>query len=557
MIPNERKKRHMLNNTEAYTTALGKFGELALRSDDLDGILTEACHLVAKALGTDLAKVLELQENGEVLLVRAGIGWKPGVVGVMTVSATGDTSEAIVLQTGEPMISPNVETETRFTYPQFLIDNGVKALANVAIIGGQNRRPFGILQVDSRKPREFSKNDSNFLRSYANLLAAAVDRLRTNKENRLVESRLGQVQRAEAVGRLSAGVAHDFNNVLHVLMGALEAAIEELDDRPLVRADLEIALRAAQRGSRLTSHLLSFTRQQMLVSEQIQLPLLLAQLADTLKRTLGHKIKVAVRVEPNLPLVFADVSHLDAALLNLALNARDAMPNGGVLGIDASRVNEHVIIAISDNGTGMSPGTLVLACDPFFTTKGMGGSGLGLAMVQGFARQSGGELRITSTPGKGTRVEIWLPIAAVAPVAAETPLITPTPAMGGANRVLVVDDDPDAAQMVETFLRKSGFDVVKVHGAKAAIKELEAGASFVAMITDLAMHDMNGAELVHLARHFWPHMPILVMTGYLDSEMLARIPEDIVVLRKPFSREEVSTKLKDLLLDAMNTHGSA
>ena len=185
------------------------------------------------------------------------------------------------------MISPNVETETRFTYPQFLIDNGVKALANVTIIGGQNRRPFGILQVDSRKPRQFSKNDSNFLRSYANLLAAAVDRLRTNKENRLVESRLGQVQRAEAVGRLSAGVAHDFNNVLHVLMGALEAAIEELDDRPLVRADLEIALRAAQRGSRLTSHLLSFTRQQMLVSEQIQLPLLLAQLADTLKRTLA------------------------------------------------------------------------------------------------------------------------------------------------------------------------------------------------------------------------------------------------------------------------------
>ena len=547
----------MMNNTEAYTTALGKFGELALRSDDLDEILTEACHLVAEALKTDLAKVMELQEGGESLIVRAGIGWKPGVVGVMTISATGDTSEAIVLQTGEPIISPNVKTEKRFSYPKFLIDNGVKALANVVIIGGKNRPPFGILQVDSRKPRQFNENDSNFLRSYANLLAAAVDRLRTNKESRMVENRLAQVQRADAVGRLSAGVAHDFNNVLHVLMGGLEAAIEELDDRPLIRADLETALRAAQRGSRLTSHLLSFTRQQMLVSEQIQLPLLLAQLADTLKRTLGHKIKVAVRVEPNLPSVFADVGHLDAALLNLALNARDAMPDGGLLGIDASCVDGRVIIAISDNGTGMSPDTLVLACDPFFTTKGMGGSGLGLAMVHGFAQQSGGELRITSTPGKGTRVEILLPVAPVAPGPVPSPLVARTPAMGGSNRVLVVDDDPDAAQMVEAFLSKSGFDVVKVHGAKAAIKALEAEAGFVAMITDLAMHDMNGAELVHLARHFWPHMPILVMTGYLDSEMLARIPKDLVVLRKPFSRQEISTKLKDLLLDAMNTHGSA
>jgi signal transduction histidine kinase len=547
----------MMNNTEAYTTALGKFGELALRSDDLDEILTEACHLVAEALKTDLAKVMELQEGGESLIVRAGIGWKPGVVGVMTISATGDTSEAIVLQTGEPIISPNVKTEKRFSYPKFLIDNGVKALANVVIIGGKNRPPFGILQVDSHKTRQFNENDSNFLRSYANLLAAAVDRLRTNKESRMVENRLAQVQRADAVGRLSAGVAHDFNNVLHVLMGGLEAAIEELDDRPLIRADLETALRAAQRGSRLTSHLLSFTRQQMLVSEQIQLPLLLAQLADTLKRTLGHKIKVAVRVEPNLPSVFADVGHLDAALLNLALNARDAMPDGGLLGIDASCVDGRVIIAISDNGTGMSPDTLVLACDPFFTTKGMGGSGLGLAMVHGFAQQSGGELRITSTPGKGTRVEILLPVAPVAPGPVPSPLVARTPAMGGSNRVLVVDDDPDAAQMVEAFLSKSGFDVVKVHGAKAAIKALEAEAGFVAMITDLAMHDMNGAELVHLARHFWPHMPILVMTGYLDSEMLARIPKDLVVLRKPFSRQEISTKLKDLLLDAMNTHGSA
>jgi len=167
-----------------HDTTLAKFGELALTSDGLDEILTEACHLVGQALGTDLAKVMELKEDGETLLVRAGVGWKPGVVGEVTIKATDDTSEGHALRTGEPMISPDIERETRFTYPAFLTDNGVQAVANVIIIGGQDRKPFGILQIDSCTPRLFTKDDTEFLRSYANLLAAAVDRLRILGETR-------------------------------------------------------------------------------------------------------------------------------------------------------------------------------------------------------------------------------------------------------------------------------------------------------------------------------------------------------------------------------------
>src|SRR6202046_4181162 len=152
-------------------TALARFGELALRSDDLDEILTEACRLAGEALGTDLAKVVELQEDGETLIVRAGVGWMPGVVGVATIKATDDTSEGLALKTAEPMISPDIATETRFKYPSFLTDNGVRAVANVVIIGGKGKPPFGILQVDSRTPRQFTENDTAFLRSYANLLA--------------------------------------------------------------------------------------------------------------------------------------------------------------------------------------------------------------------------------------------------------------------------------------------------------------------------------------------------------------------------------------------------
>ena len=157
-------------------TTLIKFGEFALRSSELDEILTEACRVVGQALGTDLAAVMELQEGGQVLLMRAGVGWKPETIGKVTVTATEDTSESHALKTGEPMISPDISEEKRFAYAPFLTDNGVKAVANVIIIGAQGKPPFGILQVDSRTIRKFTDDDTTFLRSYANLLAAAVDR---------------------------------------------------------------------------------------------------------------------------------------------------------------------------------------------------------------------------------------------------------------------------------------------------------------------------------------------------------------------------------------------
>lgn len=179
---------------------LAQFGEVALRSDDLDEILTEACRLVGEALGTDLAKVVELQPNGTTLLVRAGVGWKDGVIGVATIEAGEDTSEGYALKTGEPMVSPDIARETRFRYASFLVENGAKAVANVIIIGGKGRPPFGILQVDSRQPRQFTDNDVAFLRSYANLLAATVDRLRVLGEMRDNETRLRLALEAGELG---------------------------------------------------------------------------------------------------------------------------------------------------------------------------------------------------------------------------------------------------------------------------------------------------------------------------------------------------------------------
>src|SRR3984885_1346128 len=203
------------------------------------------------------------------------------------------------------------------------------------------------------------------------------------------EERVRQSQRIEAVGHLTAGVAHDFNNVLQILLGGLELAIEDTTLSCETHSNLELALQAGERGARLTSHLLSFSRQQVLRPTAVELPGLLQKLVRTLDRTLGSDVTVRLDVKPDLPYVLADAAHLDSALLNLALNARDAMPAGGLLRIEAYAADEQVVIAVTDTGKGRAPEVLAPACEPFFSTKGADGSGLGLSMAHGFARQSG------------------------------------------------------------------------------------------------------------------------------------------------------------------------
>lgn len=353
-----------------------------------------------------------------------------------------------------------------------------------------------------------------------------------------MESRLDHSQRVEAVGRLTAGVAHDFNNVLQALLGGLELAIEEVADRPSVRDELEAALQAGLRGARLTSHLLSFSRQQMLSPTVLHLPPLLTELSRTLQRTLGRDIRINIAVQPGLPPVMADAAHLDSALLNLAVNARDAMPHGGTLDIAASVTDGAVVIAVSDTGEGMGPEVAAHACEPFFSTKGIRGSGLGLSMAQGFARQSNGTLRIHSTPGAGTCIEIGLPIA-VAPAA---PAPAPEPARehtSGRGRVLVVDDDLDVGRIAASFLCKAGFKVATASSGDGALALLTAQPPFDALVSDFAMLGMDGAELVQQAREICPGLPALVITGYAGASALERLDESVTILRKPFQREDL------------------
>ena len=345
-------------------TVFARFGELALKSDDLDQILTEACRLAGEALGTDLAKVVMLQEDGQTMIVRAGVGWGPNVVGVATIKAAEDTSEGHCLRTGEPMISPDIAKETRFIYPPFLIDNGVRAVANVIIIGGPDRPPFGVLQIDSRVPREFTESDTLFLRSYANLLAAAVDRIRVTHEGRENEGRLrlmlqetvatrtqelteaneklkaeaeerGRVEEAlrqslkmEAVGQLTGGLAHDFNNLLSGVSGSLQLMSMRVSQGRTseIGRYMDAAMTSVERAAALTHRLLAFSRRQTLDPKPTAVNGLIEGMRDMFSRTVGPGIKIETSLAPELWATLCDPNQLENALLNLIINARDAMP---------------------------------------------------------------------------------------------------------------------------------------------------------------------------------------------------------------------------------------
>jgi len=413
-------------------TALAQFGEMALMSDDLDEILTEACRLAGEALGTDLAKVVELQLDGKTLLVRAGVGWKPGVVGVATIMAADDTSEGHALRTGEPMISPDITTETRFRYPAFLTDNGVKAVANVIIIGRQGKPPFGILQIDSREAREFSANDTAFLRSYANILAATVDRFRVIDEVRQEERRLPEaleVQVADRTGALGKSnaqldafaytISHDLRAPLRAMEGFARILLDDFGDQLGTKGERfanRIVL-AAERMEKLINDLLAYSRLQRYDAKlRVVDPTPLAlKSADEARAEQGSK--VTIEISATLPPVLAEPVVLGQVLSNLVSNAakfRKPEEHGQVR-ISASREGDRVRLWVEDNGIGIAPEHQAGIFNVFERLHGeetYPGTGIGLAIVKKGAECMGGSSGVESTLGVGSR--FWVELASAA-----------------------------------------------------------------------------------------------------------------------------------------------
>jgi signal transduction histidine kinase len=588
-------------------TILARFGELALRSDDLQDILTEACRLVVEALDTDLAKIVEVQDDGLTLLVRAGVGWKSGVVGNVTIRIEDDTSEGLALKTGEPMISPDIEKETRFRYPTFLTENGVKAVANVLIIGGKDRPPFGILQVDSREPRQFTEADTVFLRSYANLVAAAVDRLRVigdvregkealqrshealeervaertrelvevneklrteAKERVRIEEQLRQSQKMEAVGQLTGGLAHDFNNLLAGISGSLE--LLQLRMRQGRVNDVERYITAAQdastRAAALTHRLLAFARRQTLDARLTDINRLVVGMEELVCRTVGPEVAVEVVAADGLWSTLVDPNQLENALLNLCINARDAMPDGGKLMVETANKSfdahaagerdlppgQYVSLCVSDTGTGMTPDVVAHAFDPFYTTKATGrGTGLGLSMIYGFVRQSGGQARIYSEPGVGTTVCLYLPRQLGDAEQLEAPAaIVATPRSELGETVLVVDDEPTVRMLVVDVLEDLGYIAVEASDGAAGLRLVNSDARIDLLITDVGLPGgINGRQLADAARKRRRDLKVLFITGYADNAVVSHghLDPGTHVVAKPFAMEVLASRIHNLI----------
>jgi len=394
--------------------------------------------------------------------------------------------------------------------------------------------------------------------------ANAVLSVHTDITERLaLEERLSQSQRLEAVGQLTGGVAHDFNNLLTVILGSSEALVDSLAGDEELRGLAEMTMTAAERGAALTSRLLAFSRRQTLEPRVVDVGAVLEGLAAMLERTLGAHIGLRVVSPPGLWRALIDQSQLENAVLNLCINARDAMPSGGTLTIATSNfeldeagspshgdlpAGRYVSVTVSDTGTGMAPDVLARAFEPFFTTKEVGqGSGLGLSMVYGFMKQSGGHVELASIPGRGTSVRMLLKTA----IGAETPgAAPPARGAGGSERVLLVEDDTMVRAHVAAMLRGLGYAVTLAVNATEALDLLRAGGEYDLLFSDVVMPgEMNGLQLALEARRMRPGIALLLTSGYTENAIRQHgaLEPGALLLSKPYRRHELATKIRTAL----------
>ena len=384
------------------------------------------------------------------------------------------------------------------------------------------------------------------------------------------EAQLHQAQKMEALGQLTGGVAHDFNNMLAVIVGNLDILLRRLageDGR--VKAIAENALAAAHRAAALTRRLLAFSRLQPLDPKATDVNRCVGEMTEMLRRTLGERIAVETVLAGGLWPGFVDRPQLESAILNLAVNARDAMPDGGRLTVETSNASldqayadaqvdvhpgQYVLISVTDTGAGMTPEVMERAFDPFFTTKRVGeGTGLGLSQVHGFLKQSRGHVKIYSEPGVGTTVKLYVPRDVTGRQLEEPARDAPSTPIGQRFRVLVVEDDPGVRGVAVSALRELGFNSLEAGSGAAALEQLETHDDIAVLLTDVVMPVMDGRQLADAALRLHPHLRVLYMTGYTRNAIVhnGALDADTHLITKPFTIGELDRVLRRILRDVI------
>ncbi len=535
-----------------YSEYLAGLGRMAVDSRDPQVLLDRVPALAAEALQVELAVVVLLEPDRLEFRVASGVGLLADETVGSMIPNRPDTPVGYMFAEGKPIIVDDYRTEHRFTVPQSWLEAGLSH--GIAVPLSDRGRIIGALKIRSRRPERFGDDEIRFLESASNLLATSLQRAQS-------EEALNHAQRLESVGQLTGGIAHDFNNLLTVIQGNLQV----LEELPILAGDayaqqlVGAASRASRRGAELTNKLLAFSRRQVLQPLPVDVTLLLQSLSDMLRRTLDQRIRISVEATRCSPCL-ADPGQLESALLNIAINARDAMPEGGILKFRAetcsslpesvrSEVDDaskpggtYVAISIADSGSGMAEEVRERVFEPFFTTKPVGrGTGLGLSTVYGFVKQSAGAIAIDSTVGAGTTVTLFIP--AVETTLARTDAGEIERPVPPGLRVVLVEDDLEVRNVVHNFLETLGCHVTGFANGEQAQLAISAGPDFDLLLSDIVLGGgMRGTELAVWAQDRYPALGVLLMSGFSEELLDADrdSPPAWELLRKPYSREELA-----------------
>jgi signal transduction histidine kinase/ActR/RegA family two-component response regulator len=576
-IPDIAAKVRKLQRQQA---ALAHFGSFALRQLDMQNILSEAVRVCAEGLDVPFAKICRYRPESNDLLIVAGHGWRSGVLGRVE-PADMSSPQGHAFSTGEPSFCSDLSAETHFNLPSFYAEHGIVSIVDVIIKGGDSR-PYGILEIDNDRQHLYDQHDIDFLTGFANVVAEAVatasraeslqyalDRLKIMvaekdellRAKNMVDQHLREAQKLDAIGQLTGGVAHDFNNILTVITGSIEILSDAVADRPQLATLVKLIEDAAARGADLTGRLLSFARKQPLQPREVDVNLFVGATTGLLKPTLGEQIQILVELSGEPVRALVDPGQLTNAILNLALNARDAMPNGGTLtirtsnvvidpgGADEATADNYVLIAVTDTGNGISEENLDKVFEPFFTTKEIDkGTGLGLSMVYGFVKQSLGHVTICSALGQGTTIGMYLPQAngVSLPVASSRM----SPVEGGQETVLVVEDDPLVRTFVLTRINDLGYHTLPAANAAEAMIIIDGPQPIDLLFTDVVMPGaMNGRQLADAARERRPSLKVLFTSGYSEDAIIHNgyLDAGVLLLAKPYHKAELAAMLRSAL----------
>jgi two-component system cell cycle sensor histidine kinase/response regulator CckA len=465
-----------------------------------------------------------------------------------------------VLATGRAVVVTDAGTDPRVAA---LADEGIRAALAVPVPGG--RGVLAVLSVGFDAPRPLGAAEVSFASALAHVLAAAVERREAEDALRRSEEQLRQSQKMEAIGQLAGGVAHDFNNLLTAIVGYAELMTMRLTSGDPLLRDVGEIRKAADRAAGLTRQLLAFGRKQLLAPKVVDLNAIVTHMENLLRRVIGEDIRLVSRLAPALRPVRVDPGRVEQVILNLAVNARDAMPDGGSLTVETENVEiEHagdhdglqpgryVLLSVTDTGTGMDESVRSRVFEPFFTTKEQGkGTGLGLSTVYGIVRQSGGHVSVESEPGKGACFRVWLPQEqAAAGLAGGEPSAEPGRASTGSETVLVVEDEHTVRELARHVLELHGYRVLDAKDAFDALAVATAHPGRIdLLVTDIVMPGTSGPELAEQLKELRPELSVLFVSGYTSHAAVQgrTLVSGSDFLQKPFTPADLARAVRAVL----------